>query len=223
MVAMSVWAWGIDPLEAIVLAVFGGLCGQVMSALTIRRRANASDLLPFLTGGLVGVPVGVHFLPFIGAAQFKLLLGAILAVGCPIMLATPRARFAGSLGRAGDAAAGVVGGIVGGISGLTGVAPAIWCAIRGFDKARQRELLQNFNMAILTATLVALSWNGAITTEMHGHLGMVAFFLIVPSIAGAKIYQRLPEAKFRHVVLMLLMVSGIALLASGVAGWLIDD
>lgn len=217
MVAMSVWAWGIDPLDAVVLAVFGGLCGQVLSALTIRRRATAPELLPFLIGGLAGVPVGTYLLPYIGAVQFKLLLGAVLAVGCPIMLATPGARFAGSLGPTGDAAAGVVGGIVGGISGLTGVAPAIWCTIRGFDKARQRELLQNFNMAILTATLVALTSKGVVTTDMLPRLGMVAFFLLVPSIAGARIYRRLPEARFRQVVLILLTVSGIGLLASGIA------
>lgn len=217
MVAMTVWAWGMDPLEATVLAVFGGLCGQVLSALISRRRATAAQLLPFLIGGLVGVPVGTHLLPFIDAAQFKLLLGAVLVVGCPLMMAAPRLQFAGTLGRVGDGVSGLAGGLMGGISGLTGVAPAIWCAIRGFDKSVSRELLQTFNMVVLTATLIALTWKGAVTVEMAPRLGVVAVAMIVPSMIGARIHQRLPDAVFRRVVLVLLTASGFALLVSGAA------
>lgn len=214
MVAMSIWAWGIDPLLATVLAVFGGLCGQLVSAISIRREGRSSDLLPFLIGGFVGVPIGTHLLPSIDAAAFKVLLGIILVLGCPLMMAAPRMNLAVAAGRIGDGVAGLVGGIIGGISGLTGVAPAIWGAVRGFDKARQRELLQNFNIAMLTATLIALTWRGAITTETVPYLGIVAISMLVPSIIGAKLYVRLPEASFRRVVLILLTMSGLALMAS---------
>src|SRR6478736_3249461 len=93
MVAMSIWIWGIDPREATVMAVFGGLCGQVLAAFTIRRRAATPEFLPFLIGGLIGVPIGTYLLPHIGVTQFKLLIGSILAIGCPLMLATPRIHY----------------------------------------------------------------------------------------------------------------------------------
>jgi uncharacterized membrane protein YfcA len=216
MVAMSVWAWSIDPVEATVMAVFGGLCGQVFSALSAPRPKTTVELLPFLVGGLIGVPIGTQILPYIDAIQFKFLLGTVLAVGCPVMLAAPRVQIAGALGRAGDGAAGIAGGIIGGISGLTGISPAIWGAIRGFDKSRRRELLQTFNMAILTATLVALTLGGAVTTEMAPRLGIVSVALLAPSIIGRKIHQHLPGAATRVIVLTLLTASGIGLVISGV-------
>jgi hypothetical protein len=86
----------------------------------------------------------------------------------------------------------------------------------GYDKSRQRELLQNFNLAILAATMVALIWRGTVTAAMVPHLGIVAVALLIPSILGAKIYARLSDVAFRRVVLVLLMLSGLALVASSV-------
>lgn len=218
MVAMSVWAWGIDPVEATSMAVFGGLCGQLLSALTIRRRATVSELLPFLIGGLIGVPLGTYLLPHIGANEFKLLLGVILVIACPLMFAAPRIRYVDSMGRSGDGVAGLAGGVIGGISGMTGVAPAIWCVLRGYEKSRQRELLQNFNLATLTATMAVLIWRGNVTNAMLPRLVIVAVALLVPAMLGAKIYRSLSDASFRRVVLILLTLSGVALLASAARG-----
>ena len=218
MVAMSVWAWGIDPVEATTLAVFGGLCGQVFAALTTRRRMTAPELLPFLMGGLIGIPIGTYLLPHLDAMQFELLLGAILVVACPLMLAAPRIHYVDSVGRTGDGVAGFTGGVIGGLSGMTGVAPAIWCVLRGYEKSRQRELLQNFNLTTLAAAMVALMWRGAVTKAMIPRLGIVAIAMLVPAMLGARIYRQLSDAAFRRVVLILLTLSGVALIASAVRG-----
>jgi uncharacterized protein len=217
MVAMSIWAWGIDPAEATVMAVFGGLCGQVLAAVLSRRRSVASELLPFLLGGLAGVPIGTWLLPHIGVVQFKLLLGCILTISCPLMLSVPRIRLLDSIGRVGDGAAGVAGGIIGGLSGMSGVAPAIWCTLRGYDKARQRELLQNFNLAILAATMAALVFRGAVSVAMVPRLAIVGVAMLVPSMVGARIYHRLSDASFRRIVLVLLTLSGVALVTSAIS------
>ena len=56
LVAMSVWAWTLEPQLAAVLALFGALTGQVIAAVTVRRAFDKSLLWPFVLGGLVGVP-----------------------------------------------------------------------------------------------------------------------------------------------------------------------
>lgn len=217
MVAMSIWAWGIDPREATVMAVFGGLCGQLLAALTARRRTVAPELLPFLAGGLAGVPIGTFLLPYIGTVEFKLLLGSILALGCPLMFVAPGTRCIDSVGRVGDGVAGVAGGVIGGISGMTGIAPAIWCSLRGYDKARQRELLQNFNLAVLAATMTVLVLNGTVTRSMAPNLGIVAVALLLPAMLGARLYPRMSDSAFRRVVLLLLTLSGLTLVASALS------
>ena len=58
MVAMSIWAWTLDPQLAVVLAVFGGLTGQLISAISLRRGFDWRRVGPFVGGGLLGLPIG---------------------------------------------------------------------------------------------------------------------------------------------------------------------
>ena len=61
--AMSLWAWTLEPQLAAALAVFGALTGQIIAAVTVRRGFNLARLLPFIAGGLGGVPLGIYILP----------------------------------------------------------------------------------------------------------------------------------------------------------------
>ncbi len=63
LVAMSFWAWALEPRLAATLAVFGALTGQVIAAVSVRRGFDMKSLLPFVLGGLAGVPLGVALLP----------------------------------------------------------------------------------------------------------------------------------------------------------------
>lgn len=85
--AMSVWAWSIDPRLAAALVVFGSLTGQLIAAFSVRRGFDWRRLLPFLLGGLVGIPIGVRILPMLDVHMFKALLGCFLVLWCPLMLA----------------------------------------------------------------------------------------------------------------------------------------
>lgn len=48
LVAMSFWAWVLNPQLAAVLSVIGGLTGQIVAAFTIRRRFSWVMLAPFI-------------------------------------------------------------------------------------------------------------------------------------------------------------------------------
>lgn len=214
MVAMSIWIWGLDPHEALVLTVFGGLCGQALSAVTVRSTIPVRRFLPFVVGGLVGVPLGTWLLPHLGDEALKRLVGALLAVGCPLMLFVPGAIRVRASGDALDGAAGLAGGVIGGMSGFTAIAPALWSTARGYDKQAQRALLQNFNLVALAAVFVMLVWRGVVTAQMLPHLGIVAVAAIVPVIIGTRIYRRLSDAAFRRIVLGMLTFAGVAILAT---------
>ncbi len=44
MVAMSFWAWVLEPQLAAVLSVFGSLTGQIIAAFTVRREFHWKSL-----------------------------------------------------------------------------------------------------------------------------------------------------------------------------------
>ena len=149
MVAMSFWAWTIDPRLAAAMAVFGSLTGQLLAAFTVRRGFAMTHLLPFIAGGLLGIPLGVMLLPHLEPLIFKAFIGALLGIWCPIMLFATRLPKITAGGKVADGVAGAVGGIMGGIGGFTGVIPTLWCTLRGFDRDVQRSVIQNFNLSML--------------------------------------------------------------------------
>lgn len=56
--AMAFWAWSVPRQLAGPLVVFGSLVGQTMSIGTVRHGFDLRRTLPFLAGGVIGVPAG---------------------------------------------------------------------------------------------------------------------------------------------------------------------
>jgi uncharacterized membrane protein YfcA len=214
LVAMSFWAWSVDPRLAAVLAVFGGLTGQIAAAITVRRGFDAKTLTPFLIGGGIGIPAGLVVLPLLDVQMFKIVLGTLLVVWCPFMLfarTLPPVRIGG---RIADGVAGAVGGICSGLGGFAGAAPTLWCTLRGMPKDTQRSVVQNFNLAVLAVTMAGYVATGTVTRDMLPYMAIVAPAMLIPALLGARVYIGISEAHFRNVVLALLTASGLALLIS---------
>ena len=155
LVAMSFWAWVLDPRLAAVLAVFGALSGQMLAALTVRRGFDWRLVAPFVAGGLLGLPLGLALLPHLDPVRFRAGVGALLAVWCPLMLFSerlPRPAFGGHWA---DAVAGACGGLMGPLGGFTGAIPTLWCTLRGMGRDSQRAVIQNFNLAMLATTMAS--------------------------------------------------------------------
>lgn len=216
LVSMSIWVWALEPRLAAALAVFGALCGQIVAAVTVRRGMFLELLLPFVLGGLLGVPLGVALLPHLDMDAFKAMLGALLVIWCPAMLWAKDLPKVTIGGRAADAAVGMAGGMLSGLGGFAGTLPTLWCTLRRFDKDRQRAIIQNFNLSMLLVTMGIYLASGVVTRDMLPLFAVVAPAMLVPTLLGARLYIGISEARFRQIVLGLLTVSGIALLAASV-------
>ena len=82
MVAMSIWVWGVNPQLAAVMAVFGGLTGQIISVIRVRRGWQVSLLWPLVLASAGGIPIGTRLLPLLDPDRFKLVLGTMLVACC---------------------------------------------------------------------------------------------------------------------------------------------
>lgn len=214
MTAMAIWAWVLDPQLAAVLSVFGALTGQVIAAVTVRRGFDMKRLLPFVIGGLAGIPIGVTLLPLLDPIIFKVFLGALLVTWCPVMLLIGRIPHLRRGGRIADGVSGALGGIMGGIGGFTGVIPTLWCTLRGYPRDVQRSIIQNFNLSMLAVTMATYLASGIVTRDMWPAFAIVAPAMLIPSLLGSKLYIGISDVAFKRVVLGLLTASGVALLAS---------
>jgi uncharacterized membrane protein YfcA len=214
MVAMSIWVWGVDPRLAAVMAVFGGLTGQIISAIRIRRGWHVHLLWPFVVGSAIGIPIGQRLLTVLDPNRFKLVLGGMLVVCCSAMLATSKLPKVTHGGKTADAAAGLLGGLMAPLSGFSGLAPALWASLRGYSKDEHRAVLQNFNLIVLAATFVSNVWAGRVRSEHLPLMAVVAGSLILPSIYGSKVDTGMSPAAFRNAVLWILTFAGLTMLAS---------
>lgn len=214
LVAMSIWAWTVEPRLAAALAVFGALTGQIVGALSLRRTFDWPLLLPFLLGGVVGIPIGLILLPMLDTQVFKAGLGLLLVVWCPVMLAVPRLPKITFGGRIADSIAGLIGGAMTGLGGLAGAVPTLWCSLRGMRKDAQRAVIQNFNLSMLALTMAAYVATGFVTRDMLPAFAIVAPAILIPAFFGTRVYIGISEATFRVVVLGLLTLAGGALLMS---------
>ena len=220
MVAMSIWVWTIDPILAAPMAVFGGWFGQVMSALRIRRGLQIHLLWPYLLGAAIGIPIGQQLLPYLDPNQFKLVLGSLLVVCCSAMLATARLPHLTHGGKGADAGVGLLGGVMAPLSGFSGLAPALWASLRGYNKDEHRAVLQNFNLIVLSATVASNVFYGRLNRSHVPQMAVVAGALILPAIWGSKIYVGMSAAAFRKTVLWLLVLAGVTMLIAAMRSML---
>ena len=216
LVSLAFWAWFVSPQLAGPMVVFGSLIGQILSIRTVRRGFDLALMLPFLIGGVIGVPLGVLVLRHLDPLLFKAAVGALLSLYCPVMLFSRELPRITAGGKVADGAIGFVGGVMGGIGGLTGPVPTLWCALRGWDNDTQRAVFQSFNLAMQALTLVIYAASGVLSFEAGYMFLLITPAMLIPTLIGARLYRRFSELAFRRLVLLLLSLSGFVLLSVSV-------
>ena len=214
-VAAAVWLHFLPPAQATALIVAFGLIVQGVSVWKLRGAIKWPRLVPFLIGGVIGVPIGAELLRWTAPGSLRIAVGAILVLFSLYSLFRPSLASMARAGVVADSAVGVVNGIVGGATGLAGIAAVIWCSLRGWPPAEQRAVFQPSGVAIFAMTALWLGGTGMIGADT------LALFLIgLPALAlgtwaGLKLFGKLDDQAFRRVVLVLLLISGASLVILG--------
>jgi uncharacterized membrane protein YfcA len=102
--------------------------------------------------------------------------------------------------------------LLAGLTGLVGVVVTIWCQLRGWPKDVQRTTFQPVMFASGIVTAISLSVAGAVTTETVKLYLLGLPMMLVGMWCGFRLYGKLNDETFRKIILLLLLVSGIALI-----------
>jgi uncharacterized protein len=162
--------------------------------------------------GSVGVPIGTTLLTHINPAYLRTGLGALLVVYSIYSLVRPAFKPVQS-GVPTDVGIGFFNGLLGGLTGLTGIIVTVWSQLRGWPKDVQRTVFQPVNLAAIVMSAVSLGIAGAVTAETIKLYLFGLPVLLAGLWTGLKLYGKLDDAAFRKVLLLLLLVSGLALIA----------
>ena len=202
----------VAPVEAVPLLLVCSITTQLFSVASLWRTMQWRQCLPYLAGGLVGIPVGARLLENFNSHTFAGGFGLFLICYSTYMLLRPNLAFrAGS--RFAEVAAGFAGGITGGATAFPGAIPTIWCNIRGLSKIEQRGIVQPFILLMQIATLVYFSKMGILASGTW-----TSYIWCLPAVIGGtwlglKLFNRVDDVRFRRLILLFLLVSGATLMA----------
>jgi uncharacterized membrane protein YfcA len=208
--ATSIWLHRIDPLHSAILAT---ACGTLLHLTTLKPlwpHVNMSRLLPFVIGGVIGIPLGVYILAFTNGATLKIVLGTFLIVFGTYSLLAPALPRITAGGRTLDGTVGFIGGILGGIGGYSGVLPTIWTQLRGWGKEAARAVYQPY-VIVVQAITVAGIFLVAFDTMSLKLLAAVMPAVLLGTWIGWQLFGRLNDRRFRQALAVLLMASGLTL------------
>jgi uncharacterized membrane protein YfcA len=214
LVVSGVWLHILTPAQTTALIVGYGFFVQAHGVWTFRRAVDLRRVIPLIAGGAIGVPLGIVLLSHLDPVWVRRAVG-ILLVGYSLygMLQPNLAPLRAS--RPADGVIGFVNGILGGMTGLAGPILVIWCQLTGVPRHAQRAIFQPVILAAFVLTAVGLGFEQAITRDV-----LILFALGLVPVAsgiwlGVHLYGRLDESGFRRVILVLLLLSGLVLLAPG--------
>lgn len=216
LVANGVFLQILPPTTAVPVVLAGSVVAQLFSVFTLREAVSWPRLWPFLLGGIIGIPIGAWALLAIDPIAFRIVVGLFL-VGYSVyalLIHPPTVRGGGRLA---DGAIGWVGGVMGGLAALSGAVPTIWCQLRGWPKDVQRGVYQPYIVVMQLSALAALSAGGAIDRTTIPVIALTLPAIVLGTFAGLRLYARVNDRQFRLIVLLLLLASGVALLAPHVA------
>jgi len=215
MVAAGIWLFALTPVQTTTLIVAYALLVQGYSSWRLRRTIIPSRLLPFVIGSAIGIPAGIAVLELASSAHVRTSVGILLIAFSLYNLLRPKIPDLKNVGRAGDAGIGFLNGVLGGATGLGGILPTLWCVLRGWPRDEHRSVSQPTAVATFALSLLAFGGMGLVAPETTRLFLIGLPVLVAGTLLGWSLYGKLDEVAFRKVVLVLLLVSGLAIVFTG--------
>jgi hypothetical protein len=200
-----------DPVRVVEIMLVCSIANQASMTWSLRRNIDWPALSIYLVGGAIGVAGGVWILLHAGRRIYTHAIGTfLLAYGTFMLFRKPMVlRFQHP---ALDFIVGVLGGITGGAAGFPSAAPSIWLSMKGWDRLRQRGVLQPYilvmQLAALLVITVAQPHTGGPTRLTAGTLLFIPISLFGTSL-GMALYRRMSDIQFARAVNVLLIASGL--------------
>jgi len=177
--------------------------------------SRRDGVLPYLAGGVLGLPIGLGALEVFRASELLVGLGVLLMSYSIWSLAKPAALVldGGAQGLQSAVLVGVVGGIVGGFSAFPGSALVVWNGLVGTSKERGRALTQPY---ILFMQIAGLALFLGLHPQVFGGPFLSLFVAALPvallgNCLGVSIFHRTGDLGYRKVTLVALGLAGLGL------------
>jgi uncharacterized protein len=201
------------PPQAVLITAVCSLIGQITSLILLRPAVAYEIRCRLIFACLAGIPIGTAMLLRADVSHIRFGFGCLLLVSGGWCLVRGRKSVTPALERS-ETLVGLCGGICGGLFGVSSVVPALWLALCGLDKHRQRACLQPYIIVAQGASLLMLTCSGACDATVLRELVVCLPPLLIGTFAGAMVFHALSQRWYARGVVGAVLVSGLALLFS---------
>jgi len=212
--SLGFWLQIFPPVQAVALSLVVSSVTGLQGLWIVRRHIldQPRRLLRFLIPGLVGVPLGISALAYVEPHVLKLLIaGFMILYGLFFLTRRALPRFDARTPLT-DSLVGFLGGVLGGLAGLSGALPAMWCGLRPWPRQETRAVLQPFNVVVLSISAVVLALRGVYDSATLQALAIALVVSIIAAQFGIATFKRMSDTQFRWLLIVLMFLSGAALL-----------
>jgi uncharacterized membrane protein YfcA len=200
-----------DAVMVVQILLVASIAQQIYCVWRLRIHIRTLEFLPYAVGSLTTLPLGIFLLLRSQASSFLPILGLLLAGYGSFVAIRPTIELNKSNPLYGRILAGALGGITGGLAAFPAAFVAIWCQAQGFDKERQRAIVQPFILVNQIAAIAILSFVSPVRAISFETIQYAA-----PAILGAyfglRIFHRLNTSAFNRVVGAALAVAGVLMI-----------
>ena len=213
LVALAFLPYLMSASDAIVLLTIYAALFSLAMLVQLRRDVVPRAILDLLVGTIAGTPLGVWGLAALPATVLNRLIGLMLVVAWVLEV---RGLYPQKLeGRRWGLGAGALAGAIGGAVGLPGPPVVLYAATQGWSARTVKANLQAFFVVNQGAILIGYWWAGLLTREVWNLTLAVALPAIAGAVTGALLFERVDQRRFRQLVFVLILLSGLVLLVRG--------
>lgn len=219
LVSSGLWFYALPAPMVPPLVVLASLAAQLVGMVTVRKAFDWRRTVPYIVGGVLGVPLGVLALRAATPDLLRSCVGGFLVLYAIVQLCGLAQV---TIGRRGgwpaSATVGAGGGFLGGFAGLSGPLPLIWLQLQGGPSDSQRAVYQPYNMVVLGLAGIGMAISGQLDGDALFVAGLCLPATLLGAWIGARLYTGVSVETFRRVVLVLLLVSGSILVGQALLG-----
>lgn len=213
LVAMAFLPYVMSPVTAIVVLTIYALVFSIVALVPLRHDVTPRALGDLVLGSVAGTPLGVWVLTALPTSGLNRLIGLMLVIAVVMELrgVMPR-RLPGRGWRVG---AGFLAGLTGGSVGTPGPPVVMYATTQGWSPRTQKGNIVAFFVVNQTVILLGFWWAGLLTAEVGSLAAAYAAPALAGVLAGMAAFVRTDAARFRRLVFLLLLLSGLVLLIRG--------
>ncbi len=165
---------------------------------------------------LVMIALSAQLVPLVPKDLFFLLIGVPITVLATLQLAGWRPNIAGRENKTLEAVTGLFAGFMGGISGMWGVPTTMYLTAAGTPKQKQMQI-QGVVYGLGAVVLVGAH---IVSGLLNAPAAKFSAAMVIPAVAGMylglKFQDRLDQARFRQITLVVLVIAGLNLIRRGI-------